>query len=109
MCLGPEFFEDREALIRSREAGGDVEVERFMRTKRLRFDRLYELGYFEDCLEGPTTADVFVHRVAKAAKGFFIEDRGLQLIFVRAEMAGALGRRLRRGVVASDPGGGGRR
>jgi hypothetical protein len=98
MCLGPEFFDDREALIRTREAGGDLEVERFMRAKRLRFDRLYELGYFEACLEGPTTADLFVHRVAEAARGFFIEERDLQLIFVRGEMARELGSRLRRGM-----------
>lgn len=102
MCLVPEFFDEREALIRTLEVGGDVEVERFMRSKRLRFDRLYELGYFEACQDCPTTADFFVHRVAEAAKGFFTEERDLQLIFVRGEMARELGGRLRREVGAEE-------
>lgn len=99
MCLGPEFFDAREESIRRREALGEREVCVYMRAKRLRFDLLYELGYFVFDLErGLSTTDFFIHDLAKAARKYFREDKGLQLIFVRPEKAIELGSRLRKGM-----------
>jgi len=103
MCLGPEFFDQREEAVRSREAAGEIEVEHFMRSRRLRFGLLTELGYFDDRIEAPSTADIFVYRILKTGKRFFREDRDLQLIFVRAEQASNLASRLREKVRAIDP------
>jgi hypothetical protein len=101
--LGPEFFDQREEAIRSRDAAGELEVEHFMRSKRLRFGLLMELGYFEECLETMSTADLFVYRIPRQAKAFFSEDRDLQLIFVRTVQASKLAVRLREKVRAGDP------
>lgn len=103
MCLGPEFFDQREESVRSREAAGEIEVEHFMRSKGLRFGLLTELGYFDDTRETISTADLFVYRISKKAKKFFIGDNDLQLIFVRAGLAFRLASRLRAKVRAIDP------
>jgi hypothetical protein len=103
MCLGPEFFDQREEAVRTREAAGEIEVEHFMRSKRLRLGLLTELGYLDDDRETISTADLFVYRVPKEAKVFFSEDGDLQLIFVRAGVALKLASRLRAKVRAADP------
>jgi len=103
MCLGPEFFDHREEAVRSREAAGEIEVEHFMRSKRMRLGLLTELGYLDDDRETISTADLFVYRVPKEAKAFFSEDGNLQLIFVRAGLALKLASRLRAKVRAADP------
>jgi len=71
-----------------------------MKAKRLRFQVLYELGYFEMNIESLTTADFFVHHIAKQAVGFFHQERDLQLIFVKPQRASELTSLLRKGVCA---------
>jgi hypothetical protein len=103
MCLGPEFFDLREETLRTREAIGEMEIEHFMRSKRLRFDLLYELGYFELRLGPMSTADFFIHHIARSAKKYFTEDRDLQLIFVKAQKAVELDSYLRKRVPSPSP------
>jgi hypothetical protein len=102
MCLEPEFFDARDAAIRTREARGHVEVEHFMESLGLPFDRLYDLGYFgvpygEADLKklSFSTADFFTDEPAPGAGVYFLRDRGLQLVFVRARKARALAALLR--------------
>lgn len=103
MCLGPEFFDEREEVVRLREAAGEIEVVHFMRSKRLRFGLLTELGYLDDRRETLSTADLFVYQIPKEAEEFFRETSDLQLIFVRPDQASELASRLRKKVRASDP------
>jgi hypothetical protein len=103
MCLGPAFFDQREEAIKSREAAGEIEVEHFMRSKRLRFALLTELGYLDDRMDTPNTADLFGYRIPKKAMTFFSEDSDLQLIFVQASQTAHLASRLRNQVRAIDP------
>jgi hypothetical protein len=97
MCLGPEFFDARDAAIRTREARGHVEVEHFMESLGLDFDVLYNLGYFGTVSKdldprtlAPRTTDIFIHDLAPGAEAIFLQDRNLQLIFVRARKARSL-------------------
>ncbi len=103
MCLGPEFFDQRDETTRTREAAGEIEVEHFMRTRRLRFGLLLELGYLEDSQESPNTADLFSYQVPLASESYFSEDSDLQLIFVRPESARTLTSRLRNNLQVMDP------
>lgn len=103
MCLGPKFFDEREETVRSREAVGEIEVEHFMRSKRMRFGLLTDLGYLDDSVETLSTANLFLYRVPDEAKAFFSEDSDLQLIFVQAEQASKLASRLRKKIRASEP------
>ena len=103
MCLGPEFFDNRDLAIKTREAAGEIEVEHFMRSKRLRFGLLVDLGYLDDFQECVTTVDFFVYRVPEEASAFLSADTDHQLIFVRAEQVATLAKRLRKRVPASIP------
>ena len=44
MCLGPEFFDAREALVRQREAEGDFELGAFLEPRKVSLDLLYASG-----------------------------------------------------------------
>ena len=102
MCLEQEFFDQRDEAVRFREAAGEIEVERFMRSKRLRFGLLTELGYLDGDRETFCTADLFVFRIPKEAEGYLSEDADLQLVFVRCGLASTLAARLRAKVRAND-------
>ena len=102
MCLEQEFFDQRDEAVRCREAAGEIEVERFMRSKRLRFGLLTELGYLDGDRETFCTADLFVFRIPKEAEGYLSEDADLQLVFVRCGLASTLAARLRAKVRAND-------
>lgn len=102
MCLGPEFFDEREEAIRIREGAGEIEVEHFMRSKRLRFGLLEELGYLQDSRETFSTADIFLYQIPKEAEVFLSEDSDLQLVYVRANQGSKLASRLGKKIRAVD-------
>jgi len=89
MCLSPEFFDQREALVRRREAEGDLELEHFLELQGLTIDELYRLGLLEDERECLSTADLFVHQITPPGRPFMDPVEDSQLIFVRwAEIPG---------------------
>lgn len=100
MCLEPEFFDAREATIAARAGKGDLEIESFMESRGIPFERLVDLGYLKN--EVPlvlSTADLFTEKIAPAGRPFLLAKKDLQLIFVRAgkvvELAGRLVNQLR--------------
>ena len=82
MCLGPEFFDARDAMIRKREAAGDLEIEHFMEDRGVLVDDLYELSLLKDDRDFITTADYFVHEVTPEGRRF-LKSAAHQLIFVK--------------------------
>jgi hypothetical protein len=95
MSLSPEFFDGREALIREREAAGDIELEHFLKRRRVSIDRLYRLGLLMDERGFVTTADLFVHQITELGRQFMDDVEDFQLIFVRGEAAASFGSFLR--------------
>lgn len=83
MCLSPEFFDARDALIRKREAEGDIELEHFLEDRVIEIDRLYDLSLLKDERDFMTTADLFVHQVTAKGRRFLNRMSDHQLIFVR--------------------------
>ena len=59
MCLSPEFFDGRDALVLAREAAGDVELEHFLKPRHVSLDRLHQMGLLKDDREHISTADLF--------------------------------------------------
>ena len=90
MCLGPEFFDAREALILAREAAGDLELEHFLEERGLTVDRLYEVGLLRDDWTAPTTADFFMHTITARGRRFLVKAE-YQLIFVKRSHREAFG------------------
>ena len=89
MCLGPEFFDARDAVIRKRETAGDIELEHFLKPRHISIERLYRLGLLKDERDYLTTADFFVHQVTEQGRLFMDDIEGDQLIFVRRDDAAA--------------------
>ena len=89
MSLSPEFFDGREALILEREAAGDIELENFLKRRRVSIDRLYRLDLLMDEREFVTTADLFVHQVTERGRQFMDAVEDDQLIFVRRDAVAA--------------------
>lgn len=102
MCLGPDFFDGREALIQEREAEGDIELMNFIKPRHVSIDRLYRWGLLKDDREVFSTADFFVHEITREGLAY-LEEADFQLIFVRKDRAKAFNafinraRRTRRG------------
>lgn len=88
MCLGPEFFDGRDALVLEREAAGDIELENFLKPRHVSIDRLYHWGLLKDEREFLSTADFFVHQVTERGRDF-MEEAEYQLIFIRRDQANA--------------------
>ena len=96
MCLTPAFFDGREALIRTREAAGDIELVHFLKPRHVSIDRLYLFGILRDDREYLSTTDLFTHQVAEQGMAFLDRDEGYQLIFVRNDRVAAFGTFLNR-------------
>jgi hypothetical protein len=96
MCLESEFFDAREALIRQREAVGDIELEHFLKPRHVSIDRLYRFGILKNDRDYFTTADLFVHEITDEGARFMEADEDYQLIFVRRDDAPAFGTFLNR-------------
>lgn len=86
MCLGPDFFDGRDALIQEREARGDIELVNFIKPRHVSIGRLYQWGLLKDDREFLTTADFFVHEITGEGRAYLEED-AFQLIFVRQDRA----------------------
>ena len=82
MCLGPEFFDARDALVLKREAEGDIELEHFLEDRGVSVDDLYGLSLLKDDRDFITTADFFVHEVTPEGRRF-LKSAAYQLIFVK--------------------------
>lgn len=82
MSLGPEFFDTRDAMIRKREAEGDIELEHYLEDRGVVVDDLYELSLLRDDRDFITTADYFVHEITPEGR-HFLKSAAYQLIFVK--------------------------
>ena len=82
MCLGPEFFDARDALVLKREAEGDIELEHFLEYRGVSIDDLYGVSLLKDDRDYITTADFFAHEVTPEGRRF-LKSAAYQLIFVK--------------------------
>jgi len=87
MCLSPEFFDGREALVRRREAEGDFELDGFLEGRHGRIDELYALGMLKDDRIGCCTTDLYMHKVTRRGRRYLDRSDDYQLIFVRRDVA----------------------
>jgi len=96
MCLSPEFFHGRDALVLAREATGDVELEHFLKPRHVSLDRLHQMGLLKDDREHFSTADLFPYQVTAQGSAFMLEAEDYQLIFVSRKAVAAFGTFLNR-------------
>jgi hypothetical protein len=82
MCLMPDFFENRDQILRKSEAKGEKELSRFMEEKEFEFQWLFKMGLLEP-KEICSTAELESFEVSTLGKRYLREDKQWQIIFVR--------------------------
>jgi len=94
MCLSSDFFDERERVLRDREAKGELELSAFLKARRIPFDRVLQAGFLA-WGETMCTADLSPFVLARSGRRYLREDKDWQILFVRKSRQAAFAQAIR--------------